>query len=146
MATENLKDFAIQWTLFGILFISLFTFAGNFVLENNPTSLGKDMDKLNGYKNSMSNNLISIENETNALLNISSQSNPEESYLGSRDSVATSFSITGIAKNSFTNFKLFLGWMFGGKDDVGYVLISIFVSLFALSSLYFITKWIRTGQ
>jgi len=39
--------------------------------------------------------------------------------------------------------KLFMGWIITG--DAGKVLVSIFVGMFGILSIYFITKWIRNG-
>lgn len=143
MANENLKDFAIEWSIFALLFFSLMTFASLFVSFNNPTAFGDTQDKFDTYTTSIQSNLLSLENESNVLLNVSALNNPEESFLGSRDSVATSYGIMGTAKAFLDSLKLFMGWIFTGAS--GRILISVLVGMFGILSLYFITKWIRTG-
>ena len=129
---------------FGLLFFCLISFAIIFVANNNPDALGSAEDKFNTYSADVQGNLVEIQNDSNVLLNISALNNPEESFLGSRDSVATSYGITGTGKGFFDSFKLFMGWMLGGA--LGKILIGVFSGLFGIASLYFITKWIRTGQ
>ena len=143
MAINNLKDFAVQWSLFALLFFSLMTFAGVFVANNNADAFGNTQDKFDTYTASIKSNLVSLENESNTLLNISALNNPEESFLGSRDSVATSYGITGTAKSFLDSLKLFMGWIFTGTQ--GQILITVLVGMFGIISLFYITKWIRTG-
>ena len=143
MAVENLKDFAIQWTLFGLLFFSLLAFATTFIYNNNPGALGDEGDKLGIYQTDMEGKLLIIEDSSNNLLNISAQNDPEVSDQGSKDSVATSYGIMGTSKTFLDSTKLFMGWIFTGT--AGKMLVSIFVGMFGLLSVYFITKWIRNG-
>ena len=143
MAIDNLKDFSIQWITFGLLFLCLLTFATYFTAQNNPSALGPEGDKLSAYQTDIQSNLITVEGSSNALLNISAQNNPEVSDLGSKDSVATSYGIMGIARTIIGSMKLFFGWIFTGTS--GLIIISIFVGVFGLTALYFITKWIRNG-
>ena len=44
MADENLKDFTINWVLFGLLFFCLLTFTIIFIANNNSDALGDDID------------------------------------------------------------------------------------------------------
>ncbi len=143
MADNNLKDFSINWVLFGLLFWCLLSFAISFMFHNNPNGLGDSQDFFDDTVSSMQTNLIALPNSSNALLNITSETNPEISDLGSRDSVATSYGIMGTSKGFFENSKIFLGWVLTGT--AGELLISVFGGLFGLVSLYFITKWIRNG-
>ena len=143
MANDNLKDFSIQWAMMALLFFSLMSFAGLFVLSNNPGALGEAGEKLSGFQSDIEGNLVVLENDSNELLNISAKSNPEESYLGSRDSVATSFGLMGGAKRFVSSIKLFMAWILPGES--GLFIISVLVSIFGILSIYFITKWIRIG-
>jgi len=77
------------------------------------------------------------------LLNITAESNPEVSDLGSRDSVAVSYGLKGSSKGFIESTQMFMSWIFVGTT--GDIIISIFIGLFSISSLYFITKWIRQG-
>lgn len=142
MAQDNLKDVAINWIMIGLLFFSLMSFSLVFIYGNEGT-LGDEGDFLNNSLQGFQSKLIETESDGNVLLNISSESNPEVSDLGSRDSVATSYSITGTSKDFFSSFKLFLSWIFSGTS--GQLIISVFGGVFAIISIYFITKWIRQG-
>jgi len=140
---DNLKDFAVSWILIGILFISLITFSVSFIVSNSPGSLGDDMEKLTDYQSSLSGDLEEVSGDTNALLNTTALTNPEKSYLGSKESVSTSFSITGSAKKFAKTSRLFLSYVFTGTS--GQLLASVFGGMFGLLSIYFITKWVRNG-
>lgn len=140
---DNLKDFAVMWVLFGLLFFALITFATTFMVHNNPEGLGENKDRFDTIQTRLSTNLRSVENSANTLSNITTQNNPEVSDLGSKDSVATSYGMKGIAKDFMLSFNLFFGWMFSGT--AGVILITIFAGLFSMISLYFIIKWIRNG-
>lgn len=143
MPPQNLKEFNNEWILFGLLFFCLMTFTVLFMNNNSSEGLGEYSGGFDSYTSNMESNLLSIEEDSNSLLNITSKSNPEVSDLGSRDSVATSFGIFGSAKQFFSSIKLFLSWMLTGTS--GKTLIAVFVGMFGFSALYFITKWIRQG-
>lgn len=143
MAVDNLKEFSMQWIMAGLLFFSLLTFTISFMFNNSPDALGDSGDKFDTYATGMRSKLVQVEGDANSLLNISSQTNPEVSDQGSKDSVATSYGIMGSSKTFLDSSKQFLGWMFTG--DSGKVLISLIGGIFGLVSLYFITKWIRNG-
>lgn len=143
MATDNIKDFTVQWVMFGLLFFSLLSFAITFTFNNNPNGLGDTGGVLETYQNNISNRLYETEDSGNAILNISAETNPEVSDLGSRDSVATSFGTVGTAKSFFTTSKQFFGWIITGT--AGKILVSTLGGLFALLSSYLIFKYIRQG-
>lgn len=143
MPPQNLKEFNNEWILFGLLFFCLMTFATIFMVENNEDGLGSSKDKLDAYSSDVQSKLITIEGDSDSLLNISAQNDPEISFQGSKDSVATSYGMFGNSKKFMDSFKLFLGWIITGT--AGQMLVSIFVGMFALTGLYFITKWIRQG-
>lgn len=112
--------------------------------SNNPIGLGDDASMQLGITaNNISSSLFQLPEDSDALLNISSNTNPTEGYLGSRDSVASSFGIMGVARNFFTSSKTLISWVFSGA--VGQMLLAIFGGLFGLVSLYYITKWVRNG-
>ena len=143
MAVDNLKDFSMQWIMFGLLFFSLLTFTMLFMFNNSPDALGTSEDKFDTYSSDIKSKLVIVVEDSNSLLNISAQNDPEASTLGSKDSVATSYGITGISRSFLSSMKLFMGWIITG--DAGKVLVSIFVGMFGILSIYFITKWIRNG-
>ena len=143
MAVDNLKDFSMQWIMFGLLFFSMLTFTITFMFNNSPDALGDSQGKFDTYSTDIRSKLLVVENDSNSLLNISAQNNPEVSDQGSKDSVATSYGIMGTSRSFLESSKSFIGWMFTG--DSGKVLISLIGGMFGLVSLYYITKWIRNG-
>lgn len=144
MADENLKDFGVSWVQMGLVLFCLITFATLFMASNNPIGLGGDASTQLGItKDNISLSIFKVVNKTDSLLNISADTDPTEGYLGSRDSVATTYGIMGIARNFFTSSKTLISWVFSGQ--VGEMLLVIFGGMFGLISLYWITKWIRNG-
>lgn len=144
MADENLKDFSVSWSLYGIVLFSLITFATLFFIANNPIGLGEDAaTQLGITSGNLSSAIFLLPEDSDALLNISADTNPTESFLGSRDSVATTYGVMDMGRVFFTSSKTLISWIFGGL--VGEMLLVIFGGLFGLVSLYWITKWIRNG-
>lgn len=143
MASDNIKDFSIQWVLFGLLFFSLLSFAVSFTFYNNQDALGTSGAVFETSREAIGEKLIATEDSSNILLNITSETNPEVSDLGSRDSVATSYGTTGTAKGFFETSKVFMGWILTGTS--GQILISVFSGMFGLLALYFIIKAVRNG-
>lgn len=143
MAIDNLKDFSVQWVLLGLLFFCMLVFTITFMFNNSPNALRDSGDKFETYSTGIKSKLLLVEDDSNSLLNITAQNNPEVSDQGSKDSVATSYGLMGTSKSFLESSKSFIGWMFTG--DSGKMLISIFSGLFGISSIYFITKWIRNG-
>ena len=143
MADTNIKQFTITWILFGLLFFSLLSFAILFMNDNNPTGLGDSGDIIEDTQSQISAKLIELPEDGNLLLNITSKTNPEVSFLGSRDSTATSYSLTGTGKGFFESSKAFFGWVFSGVP--GKILLGVFGGLFSITALYWIIKLIRTG-
>ena len=98
---------------------------------------------VSSLSSSVQSNLISVEEDSNVLLNISSQTDPEVSDLGSKDSVATAYGISGNSKGFWESTKIFMGWILTGT--LGQILAAVFGGLLGIGLLYFITKWIRAG-
>ncbi len=142
MASENLSDFSIHWVYFGLLFFCLLSFAVIFVANNNADAFGDSSSKFDTA--SIQSELIGIDGEVDVLLNISAESNPEVSDLGSKDSVAASYGLKGTSKGFIESTQMFMSWIFTGT--AGNIIISVFVGIFSITSLYFITKWIRQGM
>jgi hypothetical protein len=144
MSEDNLKDFAVNWSIFGLLLTCLISFTIMFMYSNNPTGLNDGSNIiLNNTQTNLNSRLYELEGDTNALLNVTANTNPETSFLGSRDSVATSYQTAGSAKNMWTSTKQLIGWVFTG--DVGKIMLGVFAGLIGFLSLFFITKWIRQG-
>ena len=144
MADENLKDFGSGWVQLGVILFCLITFATIFMASNNPIGLGNDASiQLGIVGENISSSIFQLPEDSNALLNISANTNPTEGYLGSRDSVASSYGIMDIGKNFFTSMKTLISWVFSGA--VGEMLLAVFGGLFGIISFYYITKLIRNG-
>lgn len=144
MGQENIKDFTIEWVIFGLLFTCLVSFTIAFMYSNNPIGLDDGTNNLitNGLTNGQ-NNLLLIDDNSNGILNVTAKTNPNEGFLGSRDSVSTSFSASKESRNSFNMIKQLIGWTFSG--DIGKMLIAVFGGLIGYLIFYFGFKFIRTG-
>ena len=144
MAEDNLKDFTINWAIFGLLFFCLMGFAISFMANNNPIGLNDgSSDILSSTYSSMNGSLYEVETDSNELLNITAGTNPEASYLGSRDQVGTSYGTYGTGRSFWSSSKQMIQWIFTG--EVGKILITTLGGLIAFLGVYFITKWIRVG-
>lgn len=112
--------------------------------DNNPTGLGEKVTTQLGITEAnLSSTIYGLTGDTDALLNISANTDPTEGYLGSRDSVASSFGIMNIAGTFFTSLKTLISWVFSGES--GEMIIFFISGSFGLLALYWITKWIRNG-
>lgn len=144
MTDDNIRDFGSGWLQMGILMFCMITFSTIFFAFNNPIGLGEEAAiQLGITESNLSSNIFEITDDTDILLNVSANTNPTEGFLGSRDSVASSYGITDIASGFFNSMKTFLSWIFFGI--VGQMLLAILGGLFGLYSLYYIIKWVRTG-
>ena len=144
MGDENIKDFGVSWIQYGVVMFCMITFTTIFMASNNPIGLGEDAATQLGITgDNLSSAIFLLPEESDALLNISADTDPTESFLGSRDSVATTYGIMDMGRIFFTSSKTLISWVFSGL--VGQMLLSLFGGLFGLISLYYITKWIRNG-
>lgn len=143
MAVDNLKDFAVMYIMAGLLFASLLYFATGFTDKNNPDALGSIDSKFDDFKGEFQSTLISTKEEGNNLLNISAESDPEVSNLGSRDSVATSYGMAGNSGGFFDKISRFFEWVIPGSNGV--IIMSVLGGIFAFLLVYFIDKKIRNG-
>lgn len=144
MADDNIKKFAINWLLMGLLVFCLISFAIIFMFNNNPEGLGDSSQIFEDAQTGLSGKLLEVPTESDALLNISAKTNPEESFLGSRDSVASSYGLVGTSRGFFESTKILFGWIISGS--VGKMLLAVFGGLFSITAVYLIVKWIRTGN
>ncbi len=145
MAEDNLKDFTINWILTGFLLTCLLSFAVTFMFANNEGGLGDDADAIYGDSVSdFSSQLLSSSDESDAILNITANTNPEASDLGSRDSVSTSYKAKGSGTGYWETSKTLISWIFTGTT--GKMLISVFAGIIGMLSYFYIAKHIRTGD
>ena len=145
MAEDSLKDFTINWILTGFLMFCLIAFATAFMYNNNPTGLGTDANtRLGTTYTDLNSQLISSSEDSDTLLNITANTNPEVSDLGSRDSVSTSYEAKGSATNYWETSKMLISWVFSGT--VGKMIISVFTGIIGFLSYFYIMKHIRMGN
>lgn len=144
MATDTLKDFTVQWVLFGLLFVCLLIFAINFIVDNNPSALNENMgDILGDTSKNLTNRLIGLPEDSNIVLNVTAKTNPEESYLGSQDTVSTGYKYHGTAKDLFQSSVSFFKMMLG--DTSGTIVLAVVGGLLGFLGVYLIYKWIKAG-
>lgn len=144
MAQDSLKDYTIQWVLFGLLFFSLLSFAILFTTNNNADAMGDEMQEVfNTSLNDMGTKLQVLPDDGNIVLNTTSKTNPEESYLGSQDTVSTGYKYHGTAKGFFQSTVSFFRLMFGGT--AGEVILAVVGGLIGFLAVYLIYKWIKAG-
>ena len=145
MATTDLKSFTMQGVVGGLLLTCLLFFAISFMYVNNPTGLNDGTGDIlqDSYDDSYSS-LTETSSSADTLLNITSNTNPETSDLGSRDSVATSYSATGTAKSSLEAAKDLISWVFTGTT--GKILIGVLSGIVGLFAYFYIYKHIRQGN
>jgi len=143
MAATDLKSFSMQGIVGGFLLVCLVSFAVSFMFYNNPTGLGDTNKILENTQTKTTNFLVETPQSADTLLNITSNTNPEVSELGSRDIVATSYSAFGSTRQSFNNAKELISWVFTGTT--GQLLLGIIAGVIGLLGYFYITKHIRIG-
>ena len=144
MAEDNLKDFTVNWMVIGLLSFCLLSFALTFIYNNNPTGLNEGTESiLSDTHSTLSNQLIASDEDSETLLNITANTNPEASQLGSRDSVAVSYGARGTGVSYWTSTKTLLGWVFSGTS--GKILLGFFSGVIGFFSLFYIIKFIKQG-
>lgn len=145
MAADDLKGFTMQGVTAGLLLVCLVSFAIGFMYVNNSDGLSDGTSEVLATTNTgASNFLIETPESADALLNITANTNPEVSDLGSRDSVAASYSAFGTAKGSFETAKDLIAWVFNG--DAGKILLGTITGIIGLIGLFLINKFIRQGS
>lgn len=144
MAEEDLKSFTIDGILGGLLIFSMLAFAIGFMAYNNPSGFSDGSDEIlqNSYTKSNSY-ILDVDSDANTLLNITANTNPEVSDLGSRDSVASGYSATGTGKGSWESAKDLFSWVFTGTT--GTILLSVIGGLIGITSMFLIVRWVRQG-
>lgn len=144
MAENNLKDFTTNWMVAGFLMFCLLTFTITFMYDNNPLGLDDGTgDIFNQNYDNISNRLVETSQDANFLLNITANTNPEVSDLGSRDSVAAGFEAKKTATANWEDSKKIIGWVFSG--DSGKV-INVIGALLTFLSAFYIWRFIRAGS
>lgn len=144
MAQDSIKDLTINGIILGFLLTCLLSFAIIFMASNNPTGFDDSTTTLlNGSRTTGESNLLQIAQNSDEVLNITAQTNPEASFLGSKDSVATAFDSAGETRSSFNQMQKLIAWTFTG--EVGKMLVSVLGGIFGFLMFYFIVKQIRTG-
>lgn len=144
MAEENLKDFTVNWIVTAFLMTCLISFAVVFMFNNSTVGLDDDTsDIFNSTSSGLSSRLQESLEDSNTVLNITANTNPEASELGSRDSVASSYKAKDSATSNWEDGKKMLSWIFSG--EIGKMFILLISALIGFTSFYYITKFIRNG-
>jgi hypothetical protein len=144
MADEGLKDFITTWILGGLLVFCLLTFTIHFIANNNSDALNDGTEDIfNSASDNLSSRLIASSTDSNEILNITSNTNPEVSDLGSRDSVAVGFESSGTAKSYWEASKILFSWVFPGT--VGKILMILIGSLIGFTTVFLIWRFIKIG-
>jgi len=144
MAEDNLKDFTINWVVTGLLLFSLIAFTTFFMLHNSTVGLGDDAENVfSSTSSGISSRLLDVSGDADIVLNITANTNPEVSDLGSRDSVASAYSMKGTGTSYWEAGKLLLSWVFG--EDTGGLLIITLSGIIGFLAFYYIFKFIRNG-
>jgi hypothetical protein len=144
MADDTLSGFTTNVMLGGLLLTCLLGFAITFMYNNNPTGLNDGTDTvLNASYASQGASLETISSESNDMLEVVKDTNPETSQLGSRDIVATGMSASNQAFSKWNQAKQLITWVFTG--DAGSMLLVCLGGLFALTIYFLVTKHIRLG-
>lgn len=141
MGVDNLKEFGVMFILGAFLFASLLFFSTGFTAQNNPDALGDSADKFGQFESNITSTLVATESDGNLLLNISAESDPEVSDLGSRDSVATSYKVIDSSGGIFNQFRLFVEWVIPGSNGV--FIMAVLAAIFTIAIVYFAIKLIR---
>lgn len=143
MTEDNLKDFTINWIITGLLTTCLLMFAITFMYSNNPTGLDKDGTNFifNSTKTNVSNKLISLDKDSDLTLNITAETDPEKSNLGSRESVASAYETYEDGKSFWKNSIILLKWVFVG--DIGEILIGTIGGIIGFIGMYYIYRFIK---
>lgn len=145
MAENDLKDFTTNWIVAGFLMFCLLTFAITFMYNNNSSALDDGTGNLfNQDYNTTKNRLVETPTDANTFLNITSNTNPEVSDLGSRDSVAAGFESKGTASANWDDSKKMIGWVFSG--DTGKVILGVIGGLITFLTGFYIWRFIRAGS
>lgn len=145
MAMNNLRDMSSQFTILGFLIFCMIAFVVGFMYYNNPSGLGDDTDTyLGNAQANLENQLLESADDSDSLLNITSNTNPEASQLGSRDIVTTGFQAKGSATSYWESGKQLISWVFTGT--LGKMLLSVIGGLIGLIAYFLIIKHIRIGD
>ena len=123
MADKNIKDFAINWVLFGLLIFSLLTFAVLFVGNNNPNALGTSQGIFENSSSELQGSLLEVESGTNLQINTSSNLQSEESTLGTRAASSTSYGLMGTGTGFWKKLKVLISYIFSGL--VGQIILGV---------------------
>jgi len=145
MAENDLKDFTTNWIVAGFLMFCLLTFAITFMYNNNTSGLDDGTGDIFGQNyDNISNRLIETPEDANFLLNITANTNPEVSDLGSRDSVSAAFESKKSASANWEDSKKIIGFVFSG--DTGKIILGVVGGLITFLSAFYIWRFIRAGS
>jgi len=141
---NNLSDLVITWSLAGLLLFSLLMFTAGFVSKNGQYALSDGSgDIFNSTSADINNRLYTLEGDSKNVSEITSSTDPEKSYLGSKDSVTTAYTTYGSAKSVFQSTQILFSYVFGSA--VGKIILMILGALLTFTGIMLIIKLIRQG-
>lgn len=143
MAEDNIKDLVVNWGAFGILFVALISFAIIF-MANNATIIDSGATTLDSYGQNMTTTVEKVENNSNEVLDILSNTDPEVSDLGSKDSVSSSFKSAANPKEIWESSKPMFSYVIADETMATFLLGSL-GAIFLAVIAYLIYKSIRVG-
>jgi hypothetical protein len=142
MADQNIKDFAVNWVLFGLLIFSLLAFTISFIAYNNPDALGDTQGHFEDSYTDLKDSLIEIESSTESQINVSADLQSDESQLGTRAAASTSYGLMDSGTTFWNKSKNLMAFVFSGL--MGQIILGVFGTLIAMTALYYIVKLIRS--
>jgi hypothetical protein len=143
MADETLGDFVINYLLFGLLLFGLIGSTLYLISMNNEEAISPEyFSTLNKTKNNIGISFVSSSATADSILNSTSYTDPEASYLGSKDQVASAYNIMGTGKGMWAQSKLMLNVLFSSNPEI----IWIFGAFIVFSAVLLIYKFVRTGS
>lgn len=142
MADQDIKEFTVNWALFGLLVFSMLMFSILFIANNNPNALGDSQDVFESSTADLQGSLLEIETDTNSQINISADLQSEESQIGTRAAASTSYGLMSSGTGFWKKMKSLLALVFSGL--IGQIIQGVFGGLIGIAALYFIIKLIRS--
>jgi hypothetical protein len=141
---NNLGELVQNYALLGLLIFAMVAFTAAFISNNGQYALNDGTDSVfSKTNNSLSSNFNLVSNSSDSVLNITSNTDPEKSYLGSKDSVATSYQTYGTVRKTWDSTKILFSYVFSG--EIGFILLIVFSSLLTFLGVMLIIKLIRQG-
>jgi hypothetical protein len=144
MAQQNLKDFVVTYVLLGVLMFGLVTFTIYFIGNNNPAAITSEYgDILNVTSQDLTVRLVETNAAAEEVSNSTRSTNPEASFLGSRDQVASAYKMAGSSKYLWESSKPLTSVVLGENATI---ILLIFSGIIVFVFVFRIFRFIRIGE